>query len=205
VATGTYKRMFQRWEILRGWIPAVIFAAISVAVELLYFNYMKGAGLADDSYSVSIGIARIPLSIALFLSLGNAVVLLVLWMSVFESTAFVISGPDRKVRRILYPLRMIRAAALVLAPFTIVLFTPYIIESSWFISWVAGLSNSIPALRQTAVNFYTWSFGVARTDASYKFVASQLSAAFATTVVAGLQIWRVKGTRNMMLLLRRKK
>jgi hypothetical protein len=205
VATGTYKRMFHRWEIVRGWIPAIIFAAIAIAIELLYFNYMIGRGLAQDSYNVSLGIVQIPLSIALFLSLGNAIVLLVLWMSVFENTAFVMAGPDRKVRRILYPLRMVRAAALVLAPFTIVLFTPYIIQSPGFISWVAGLSNTIPSLRQTAINFYTWSFGFAQTDASYKFVASQLSAAVASTVVAGLQIWRVKGSRNMMLLLRRKK
>ena len=205
VATGTYKRMFHRWEILRGWIPAIIFAAIAVAIELLYFEYMIGRGLADSSFNIPLGIVQLPLSIALFLSLGNAIVLLVLWMSVFENTAFVMAGPDKKVRRMLYPLRMVRAAALVLAPFTIVLFTPYIIESSWFISLVAGVSNSIPSLRQTAITFYTWSFGVARTDASYKFVASQLSAAVASTVMAGLQIWRVKGTRNLMLLLRRKR
>jgi hypothetical protein len=197
--------MFHRWEILRGWMPAILFAAIAVAIEILYFTYMVGRGLADESFGVSLGIVSLPLSIALFLSLGNAIVLLVLWMSVFENTAFVMAGPDRRVRRILYPLRMIRAAALVLAPFTIVLFTPYIIESGWFISFVSGLSNSVPSLRQTAINFYTWSFGVARTDASVKFVASQLSAAFASTVVAGLQIWRVKGTKNLMLLVRRKK
>lgn len=205
VATGTYKRMFHRWEILRGWIPAVIFATVAILIEVLYFEYMIGRGLADTSFNIPLGIAQLPLSIALFLSLGNALVLLVLWMSVFENTAFVMAGPDRKVRRILYPLRMIRASALVLAPFTIVLFTPYIIQSPGFISWVSGLSNSVPSLRQTAINFYTWSFGVGRTDASYKFVASQLSAALASTVVAGLQIWRVKGTRTMMLLLRRKR
>lgn len=182
-------------------MPAILFAAIAVAIELLFFNYMVGRGLADQSYAVSIGVAKIPLSIALFLSLGNAIVLLVLWMSVFENTAFVMAGPDRRVRRILYPLRMIKAASLVLAPFTIVLFTPYVVESIWFINWVAGA----PSLHQSAVNFYTWAFNIARTDYSVKFVVSQLSAAFAATVVAGLQIWRVKGTRNLMLLLRRKR
>ena len=100
---------------------------------------------------------------------------------------------------------MIRAAALVLAPFTIVLFSPYIIESGWFISIVSGVSNSNASLQRTAAGFYTWAFGVAMTEASVKFVASQLSAALASTVVAGLQIWRVKGTRNLMLLLRRRK
>lgn len=201
MATGTYKRMFHRWEILRGWLPAILFAAVAVAIELLFFNYMIGRGLTDQSYTISIGIAKIPLSISLFLSLGNAIVMLVLWMSVFENTAFVMAGPDRRVRRILYPLRMIKAAALVLAPFTIVLFTPYVAESIWFISWVA----SAPSLHQTAVNFYSWAFSVARTDYSVKFVVSQLSAALASTVVAGLQVWRVKGTRNLMLLLRRKR
>ncbi len=205
MAAGTYRRIFHRWEILRGWIPAIIFAAIAVAVEILYFEYMLSRGLLDESFSVSIGIVSIPLSIALFLSLGNAVVLLVLWMSVFESTAYVMAGPDRRVRRILYPLRMIRAAGLVMAPFTVVLFAPYIIESGWFISIVSGVSNSNASLQQTAAGFYAWAFGLARTDASVKFVASQLSAAFTSTVVAGLQIWRVRGTRNLMLLLRRKK
>jgi hypothetical protein len=205
VAVGTYRRMFHRWEVVRGWLPAILFTVIAILIELLYLNYMIGRGLSDISFNIPLGVINIPLSISLSLSLGNAIVLLTLWMSVFENTAFAMAGPDRKVRRVLYPLRMIRAAALVLAPFTIVLFTPYIIQSSWFISWISSLSTSIPSLKQTAINFYTWSFGVARTDASVRFVASQLSAAVASTVVAGLQIWRVKGTRNLMLLLRRKK
>ena len=203
--TTTYKRMFLRWEILRGWMPAIVFAAIAVAVELLYFNYMVGRGMIDESFTISLGALRIPLSIALFFSLANAVVLLTLWMSVFENTAFVMAGPDRRVRRILYPLRMVKAAAIVLTPFTIVLFTPYIIESSWFISLVASVSNTIPSLRETAINFYTWSFGLARMDYSVKFVLSQLSAAFTSAVVSGLLLWRVKGTRSLMLSLRRKK
>ena len=203
--TTTYKRMFHRWEILRGWMPAIVFTAIAVGIEVLYFNYMVGRGMMDEAFTISLGALRIPLSIALFFSLANAIVLLTLWMSVFENTAFVMTGPDRRVRRILYPLRMIKAAAVVLTPFTVVLFTPYIIESSWFISAVASTSNAIPSLRQTAINFYTWSFGLARMDYSVKFVLSQLSAAFTATVVSGLILWRVKGTRSLMLALRRKK
>ena len=201
----TYKRMFLRWEIIRGWIPALVFAAVTVSIELLFFNYMLGRGLIDQQVNISPWTFRIPISIALLFSLGNSLVLLTLWMSVFENTAYVMAGPDRQVRRILYPLRMIRGAALVLTPFTIVLFTPYIVESSWFIGLVAAVSNAVPSLMQSAVNFYTWSFGVSRTDASVKFVASQLSAALAAVVVSGLQLWRVRGTRNLMLLLRRRK
>lgn len=197
--------MFLRWEILRGWMPAIVFAAISVAIELLYFYYMVGRGMMDEAFTISLGALRIPLSIALFFSLANAVVLLTLWMSVFENTAFVMTGPDRRVRRILYPLRMVKAAAIVLTPFTIVLFTPYIVESSGFISAVASISNTIPSLKQTAISFYTWSSGLARMDYSVKFVLSQLSAAFTSTVVSGLLLWRVKGTRSLMLALRRKK
>jgi len=197
--------MFLRWEILRGWMPAIVFAAIAVAIELLYFNYMVSRGMMDEAFTISLGALRVPLSIALFFALANAVVLLTLWMSVFENTAFVMAGPERRVRRILYPLRMVRAAAIVLTPFTIVLFTPYIVESSWFISAVASVSNAVPSLRQTAVNFYTWSFGLARMDYSVKFVVTQLSAAVSSTVVSGLLLWRVKGARNLMLALRRKK
>ena len=186
-------------------MPAIVFAAIAVAIELLYFNYMVSRGMIDEAFTISLGALRIPLSIALFFSLANAVVLLTLWMSLFENTAFVMAGPDRRVRRILYPLRMVKAAAIVLTPFTIVLFTPYIVESSWFISTVTSVSNTIPSLRQTAINFYTWSFGLARMDYSVKFVISQLSAAFTSTVVSGLLLWRVKGTRSLMLALRRKK
>src|SRR6266576_924504 len=172
----TYKRMFLRWEILRGWMPAIVFAAIAVAIEVLYFNYMVSRGMMDEAFTISLGALKIPLSIALFFSLANAIVLLTLWMSVFENTAFVMAGPDRRVRRILYPLRMVKAAAIVLAPFTIVLFTPYIVESSWFISAVASASNAIPALKDTNVNSYTWSFGLARMDDSVKSVVSPLSA-----------------------------
>ena len=205
MAAASYKRMFHRWEIIRGWIPAIGFTAVAVAIELLYFEYMINRGLANTSFNIPLGPLEIPLSIALFLSLCNAVVVLVLWMTVFENTAYVMVGPDRRVRRILYPLRMIRAAALVLAPFTLVLFAPYIIESGWYISWITGLTTSVPSLQDTANGFYNWAFGVSQTDSAIRFVASQLSAAFTSTVVVGLQMWKVKGTRNMMLLLRRKK
>ncbi len=203
--TETYKRMFLRWEIIRGWIPALVFAAIAVIIEVLFFNYMVGRGLVDKQVSISVWSFKIPISITLLFSLANGVVLLTLWMSVFESTAYVKAGPDRQVKRILYPLRMIRAAALVLTPFTIVLFTPYIVESSWFIGVVAAVSNAIPSLSQSAVGFYNWSFGVSRIDASVRFIVSQLSAALAAVLVSGVQLWRVKGTRNLMLMLRRRR
>src|SRR5439155_9983956 len=117
--------MFLRWEILRGWIPAIVFAAIAVAVELLYFNYMVGRGMVDEAFTIPLGVLKIPLSIALFFSLANAIVLLTLWMSVFENTAFVMAGAVRRVRRILYPPRLVKAAALFLSPLALFLFSPY--------------------------------------------------------------------------------
>src|SRR5436309_14117011 len=123
--------MFLRWEIIRGWMPGIVFAAIAVAIEILYFEYMLSRGLADETFSVSLGIVSLPLSISLFLSLGNAIVLLVLWMSVFESTAYVMAGPDRRVRRFLYPLRVIKAAARVSAALTFLLFATCLIDSVW--------------------------------------------------------------------------
>ena len=202
---GTYKRMFLRWEILRGLVPAVIFAAVAVAIEILFFNYMTGHGFVDQQIMIPLASLNLPISIALLFSLGNSVVILTLWMSVFENTAYVMTSPDRRVRRILYPLRMVRGAALVLAPFSIVLFTPYIIESSWFISIVVSFVSAIPFFKQTAVSFYTWSYGVSKTDPFSEFLASQLSATLVTVVVGGLQLWRVKGARNLRLLLRRRR
>ena len=203
--TSTYRRMFHRWEILRGWLPAIVFAALALALELFYFNYVVSLGFNDEAFTVPIFSLKVPLSIALFLSLGNSVVVIVLWMTVFENTAYVMAGPDRQVRRVLFPLRMIRTAALVLTPFTLVLFTPYIVVSSWFIGLVSGIAGSVPSLRETAIGFYSWAFGLSATDPAGRFVASQILAALFSTLFAGLQIWRVKGTRNMMLLLRRKR
>src|SRR5207248_11612619 len=120
-----------------------------------YFNYMVSRGMMDEAFNIPIGAAKIPLSIALFFSLANAIVLLTLWMTVFENTAFVMAGPDRRVRPIIYPLRMVKAAAIVLTPLSIVLFTPYIVESSWFISAVGSASNSVPSFRHTAISFFT--------------------------------------------------
>src|SRR5207245_7752093 len=116
-------RMFVRWEILRGWMPAIVFAAIAAAIELLYFNYMVSRGMMDEAFTIPLGALKIPLSIALFFSLANAIVLLTLWMSVFENTAFVMAGPDRRVRRLLFPLRIVKAAAIGLTPLNLVLLT----------------------------------------------------------------------------------
>src|SRR5438046_7018743 len=117
--------MFLRWEIIRGWMPGIVFAAIAVAIEILYFEYMLSRGLVDETFSVSLGIVSLPLSISLFLSLGNAIVLLVLWMSVFESNAYVMAGPHCRVCRVLFLLSMIKAAALFLALFPLILFGIY--------------------------------------------------------------------------------
>src|SRR5438270_13523680 len=139
-----YHRLFLRWEVLRGWIPAVIFAAICVGLELLFFYNALNTGFVDKTVSIPIGSWTLPISIALFLSLGNSLVVVTLWMNVFESTAYVKAGQDRQVRRILYPIRMIRTAVLVLAPFTIFLFAPYIVEANWFVSAAPSIQSFMP-------------------------------------------------------------
>lgn len=201
----SYKRLFLRWEVVRGWIPALVFTAVAVAIELFYFNYMTARGLADKQVKIPVGPWTLPVSIAFYLSLGNAVLLLTLWMSVFENIAYVKAGPDRQVRRILYPLRMLRVATLVLVPFTIVLFVPYIIGSLGFVRFADSATTTIPQLRQTVIDFYNWTFGISRIDASTRFILSQVSAALVTVVIGALQVWRTRGTRNLMLLLRRRK
>jgi hypothetical protein len=197
--TVTYQRMFHRWDILRGWIPGILFFLVAVGIELVFYYYMISRGLINWTFNLY-G-SSLTLSLPLLFCLGAALFLLTLWVSVFGNTAYVMAGPDRKIRRILYPIRMIRAAALILVPFTIVLFLPYFVESSWFISSL----NSISSLKSSATGFYNWSFGLTRMDPTVKFVISQLSAAVAAVIVASVQLWRVKGTRNLTLLLRRRR
>jgi len=196
-----YHRLFLRWEVLRGWIPAILFAAICVSLELLFFYNALNTGFVDKTVSIPIGSWTLPISIALFLSLGNALVVVTLWMNVFESTAYVKAGPDKQVRRILYPLRMVRTASLVLAPFTIILFAPYIVEANWFVNSVA----SIQAFKQTAESFYNWAFTVSQIDGATRFIISQMLAALGALIIAGLQLWRVKGTKNLVRAFQRRK
>ena len=196
-----YHRLFLRWEIVRGWIPAIIFAAICVSLELLFFYNALNTGFVDKTVSIPIGSWNLPVSIALSLALGNALLVVTLWMSVFESTAYVKAGPDRQVRRILYPLRMIRTAALVLAPFTIILFAPYIVEANWFVNAVV----SIQSLKSSTDSFYNWAFGVSLIDGATRFIISQMVAALGALVLAGLQLWRVKGTKNLVRAFQRRK
>ncbi len=196
-----YHRLFLRWEVLRGWIPAIIFAAICVSLELLFFYNALNTGFVDKTVSIPIGSWNLPISIALSLALGNALVVVTLWMNVFESTAYVKAGPDKQVRRILYPLRMIRTAALVLAPFSIILFAPYIVEANWFANAVA----SVQAFKPTAASFYNWAFNVSQIDGATRFIISQMVAALGALTIGGLQLWRVKGTKNLVRAFRRRK
>jgi len=193
--------LFLRWEIVRGWIPAIIFAAVCVGLELLFFYNSLNAGFVDKAVSIPVGSWNLPISIALSLGLGNALLVVTLWMNVFESTAYVRTGPDKQVRRLLYPLRMVRTAAFVLAPFTILLFTPYIVEANWFVNWI----GSVQAFRQSAESFYNWAFSVSQIDGATRFIISQMVASLGALVIAGLQIWRVKGTRNLVRAFRRRK
>ncbi len=196
-----YSRLFHRWEIIRGWVPAIIFALVSIGIELFFLDYLVGLGLVDKQVSIPIGPWSFPISMALLVSLGNVVVLVSLWVSVFETTAYVRTGPDREVRRILYPLRMVRVAALVLTPFTILLFVPYVLLSSWFL----GFANSTSGLQGVASSLYNWGLGVEKLDFSTRFLLSQLLASLGAVVVSGLQVWRVRGTRNLALLLRKRR
>ena len=186
---------------LRGWVPAVIFALISIGIELFFLNYVAGLGFVNLQVGVPVGPWSIPVSIALIFSLGVVVVLVSLWVSVFESVAYVKTGPSREVRRVLYPLRMIRVAALVLTPFTFLLFIPYILQSAAFL----GYASSTSTLQGAATTIYNWSLDLGKLDFSTRFILSQLIATFGAVVVAGLQVWRVRGTKNLMLLLRKRR
>lgn len=196
-----YQRLFLRWEVLRGYVPTLILAAICVGLEILFFYNALNTGFVDKAVSIPLGSLNVPFSISLALSLGNALLIVTIWMSVFESSAYVKTGPDKRVRRLIYPIRMIRTAATVLAPFSIILFVPYVVLTSGFANAVA----SIAALRSTTESFYTWAFSVSQIDGDTRFVISQLTAAFGALVVAGLQLWRVKGTKDLMRALRRRR
>ena len=196
-----YHRLFHRWEVLRGWIPAIVFAALCVGMEILFFYNALNTGFVDKAVSIPIGSWTLPISIALLLSIANALVMVTLWMTVFENTAYVRAGSDKQVRRLLYPLRMIRTAALVLAPFAIILFAPYIVEANWFVNAV----SSIQQFKQTTESFYRWAFSVSQIDGATRFIISQIVAALAALIIAGLQLWRVKGTKNLVGAFRRRR
>jgi hypothetical protein len=196
-----YRRLFHRWEVLRGWVPAIIFALLSIGIEVFFLEYLVGIGFVNLQISVPIGPWSLPVSMALVVSLGVVVVLVSLWLSVFESVAFVKTGPTREIRRILYPLRMVRMAALVLTPFTFLLFMPYFLQSASFL----GFASSTSGLQGFGTTIYDWSISLKELDFSTRFVLSQLIATLGAAIVGGLQVWRVRGTRNMMLLLRRRK
>ena len=186
---------------MRGWVPAIIFALLSIGIELFFLEYLEGLGFVNLQVGVPIGRWSLPISMALVLSLGVVVVLVSLWLSVFESVAYVKAGPSREVRRILYPLRMVRVAGLVLTPFTVLLFVPYILRSAVFLGFAASTSG----LQGLGATIYNWSLSLEQLDFSTRFILSQLMATIGAVVVGGLQFWRVRGTRNLMVLLRKKR
>lgn len=199
------KWLYGFWQSARPRIPLLGFALVSVLIELFYFDFMVSRGMLDKQVQVQLGGWPIPLSVSLALALGNAVLLVSVWQSLFERTAYSGLSSDRRVRRILYPLRMIRTSAFILAPFTILLFLPYILESAWWVGLANGLANSVPSLRGAIDGFYNWSYGLSRMDAANKFIVSQLVASFGTMVVAGLQLWRVRGAKGFTRLVRRRR
>ena len=92
-------------------------------------------------------------------------------------------------------------AALVLTPFTFLLFIPYVLQSGSFL----GYATSTSVLQGLGTTIYNWSLDIGQLDFSTRFILSQLIATLGAIVVVGLQIWRVQGTRNLMLTLRRRK
>jgi len=199
------KWLYGFWLSARPRVPLLVFSLVTALIELFYFDFMVSRGMLDKQVQVQIGGWQIPLSISLALALGNAVLLASLWQSVFERIAYSGLSSDRRVRRIMYFLRMIRTSALILAPFTILLFLPYILESTWWVGLANGVANSVPALRGSIDGFYSWSYGLSRTDAPNKFIASQLIASFGTIVVAGLQLWRVRSMKGLSRLVQRRR
>src|SRR6266571_4159024 len=143
-----YHRLFLRWEVVRGWIPALIFAGICVGLELLFFYNALNTGFVDKTVSIPIGSWNLPISIALSLALGNALVVVTLWMNVVAS---------------------------------------------------------IQSLKSSTDSFYNWAFGVSLIDGATRFIISQMVAALGALVIAGLQLGRVKGTKNLVRAFQRRK
>jgi len=171
------------WQSNRPRIPLLGFALVSVLIEIFYFDFMISRGMLDKQVQIQLAGWLIPFSITLALALGNAVLLVSLWQSLFERIAY----------------------ALILAPFTILLFLPYILESTWWVGLANGVGNSVPSLRGSIDGFYSWSYGLSRMDAPTKFIASQLIASFGTIVVAGLQLWRVQSARGLTKIVQRRR
>jgi hypothetical protein len=64
---------------------------------------------------------------------------------------------------------------------------------------------SIQAFKQTTESFYNWAFTVSQIDGATRFIISQMLAALGALTVAGLQLWRVKGTKNLVRAFQRRK
>ncbi|HZD12258.1 MAG TPA: hypothetical protein VE177_01900, partial [Candidatus Binatus sp.] len=185
--------------------PLLGFALIIVLIELFYFGYMVSRGMVDKQVQIQLGNWGMPFSIALFLALGNAVLISSLWQTVYERTVYAGLSTDRRVRRQLYLLRIIRFSALILISFTLLLFLPYILESGWYLSFAQGVARSVPSLQGPINGFYVWAYGISKTEAALRYIASQLIAGFGTLVLVSLYLWRVRGSRGLSSLVRRRR
>ncbi len=166
---------------------------------------MVARGMLDKAVQLPIGGWLVPFSVAVALALGNALLLTCLWQNLFARTVYTGLSSDRRVRRIIYPLRVVRTASLILAPFTMILFLPYVIESTWYINAATGLAGSVPSLNGSIDGFYSWSYGLSRIDGSTKFVISQLLASLGALFVSGLVLWTTRGPRGFTSLVRRRR
>src|SRR5437879_12334552 len=148
------------WQSTRPRIPLLGFALVSALIELFYFDFMISRGMLDKQVQLQLGGWPIPFSISLALALGNAVLLVSLWQGLFERIAYAGLSSDRRVRRIMYLLRMIRTIALILAPLQILLFLPYLLESTWWVAVAHGVGSSVPSSSGSIDGFYRWSSDV---------------------------------------------
>jgi len=134
-----YKKIAFGWKSSRGIGIALALLLASIAVSVIFVEYMAARGLEDRIETVQLGPVSLPVRVVLLPSIGVMLLLVFSWAYLVEETAYVRATPGPRQEEALISIKLVKYAALVTAVFTTTLFVPYLLGSFLFLKFLAGI------------------------------------------------------------------
>jgi len=179
---------------VRTWLSLVAFVAIVAVMDYILLEYLISRGLEWKLQPIQVGSYQFPFPLVALTFVGVLIVATAAWSNISGTV------PITALREMsqLETLRILRAAAVALFFFALMLFGPYMVGASAFWRQIASLSRVVPQLAGSFQTLFYTIRPVMALDALSKLAISQNVAAgalVAVSILIGHYQRRIRRTR----------
>ncbi len=162
-------------------LSVLLVSLLILLLDWFFMNYATTHGFDPKNQPVAVGGFSFQFPLQWLPVLGVLIVALVAWYEVSERIFPRRSGPESDP---LGNIRTIRAIALSLAAFILILYLPYLLGSGWFWTRMSDASRNVSQLRDFGLSLLHTEEPVIRWTPIWQYAAAQLVATAGMVTVA---------------------